>query len=136
VENFALAKLVEINSPYFDYDACNFTEKNMYCKDKSGISKEGSGRVAIHKATGIVRCYTLECNYNIGRTVNHVAAGFNIDDPEVYFEKSPFYSIETYQDLGKAMMISVLDSIDANPYSRLRKSAYQNFHGVKVAVAQ
>lgn len=34
------------------------------------MSREGSGRVAVFKLTGLVRCYTLECNYNTGRLVN------------------------------------------------------------------
>ena len=34
------------------------------------MSREGSGRVAVFKLTGLVRSYTLECNYNTGRLVN------------------------------------------------------------------
>ena len=34
------------------------------------MSREGSGRVAVLKATGLMRSYTLECNYNTGRLVN------------------------------------------------------------------
>lgn len=37
---------------------------------RDGMSREGSGRVAVLKATGLVRSYTLECNYNTGRLVN------------------------------------------------------------------
>ena len=56
-----------MNTPYFEYDLSNFTEKNMYSKDKSdGLSKEGSGRVAFYKQTKINLCFTLECNYNEG----------------------------------------------------------------------
>ena len=41
------------------------------CRDKrDGMSREGSGRVALLKLTGLVRSYTLECNYNTGRLVN------------------------------------------------------------------
>ena len=51
------------------FQACNFTEKNMYTKAKrDGLTKEGSGRVAIYKAIGIVHSYTLECNYNSGKS--------------------------------------------------------------------
>ena len=66
------ARLVTINTPYLDYDACNFTDKNMKSKDRrdNGLSKEGSGRVAMYKTTGIKHCYTLECNYNTGRLLN------------------------------------------------------------------
>lgn len=39
------------------------------------MSREGSGRVAVLKATGLVRSYTLECNYNTGRLVNILPPG-------------------------------------------------------------
>ena len=44
----------------------------MYAKDKSdnGVTKEGSGRVYIYKATNVVLCYTLECNYNMSEKYN------------------------------------------------------------------
>lgn len=55
VNSILFPKLISMNSANFDFAACNFTEKNMYSKDKrDGMSKEGSGRVAIYKATGIV----------------------------------------------------------------------------------
>lgn len=38
------------------------------------MSREGSGRVAVYKMTGLVRSYTLECNYNSGRLVNTIPA--------------------------------------------------------------
>lgn len=54
VSSILFPKLISLNSANFDFAACNFTEKNMYSKDKrDGMSKEGSGRVAIYKATGI-----------------------------------------------------------------------------------
>lgn len=37
---------------------------------RDGMSREGSGRVAVLKLTGLIRSYTLECNYNTGRLVN------------------------------------------------------------------
>ena len=39
----------------------------LYRDRKNGLSKEGSGRVAIMRLTGLLRSYTLECNYNTGR---------------------------------------------------------------------
>lgn len=36
------------------------------------MSREGSGRVAVYRLTGLIRSYTLECNYNSGRLVNAV----------------------------------------------------------------
>ena len=61
-----------INNQNFDYEACDFSEKNMYSKDKGdNLSKEGSGRVSLYKATGVKHCYTLEVNYNSGRIKNN-----------------------------------------------------------------
>lgn len=43
----------------------------MDVKDKrDNLSREGSGRVGIYKATKCAHCYTLECNYGIGRKFN------------------------------------------------------------------
>jgi hypothetical protein len=65
--------LISIYSPIFEYDGCNFTEKNMYSKDKGEkLSKEGAGRVALYKSTKINLCYTLECNYGTGITTNRL----------------------------------------------------------------
>ena len=48
-----LPKLMSINSANFDFPACNFTERNMYLKDRhTGAGREGSGRVSAYKATG------------------------------------------------------------------------------------
>lgn len=41
------------------------------CRGKrDGLSKEGSGRVAIYKTIGLIKSYTLEGNYNTGKYVN------------------------------------------------------------------
>ena len=54
-ENMLFPKVVSLNSPHLDFEHCVFSEKNMYTADKrDGLSKEGSGRVAMHKATGII----------------------------------------------------------------------------------
>ena len=45
----------------------------MNIKDKNGMSREGSGWVAIHKDTGLTHCYTLECNYHNGRRINFLS---------------------------------------------------------------
>ena len=64
VQNMLYARLVALNSPHLDFEHCVFSEKNMYSTNKrDGLSKEGSGRVALHKATGIIhRCVPYNCN--------------------------------------------------------------------------
>ena len=60
VENMLFPKLISMNTAHFDFTGCNFTERNMYMKDKrDGLSKEGSGRVAIFKALGIIHRYVV-----------------------------------------------------------------------------
>ena len=72
IENVAYSTLVSINTPYLDIGGCDFSKKNMAAKDKKDntVSKEGSGRVGVFKSTGVMRCYTLECNYNSGKVLN------------------------------------------------------------------
>lgn len=74
VECCLFARLISLNTPYFEYEASNFTEKNMYARDKAdgGLSKEGAGRVAFYKATKISLCYTIESNYNTGNIMNKI----------------------------------------------------------------
>lgn len=43
---------------------------SYYRDRRDGLSKEGCGRVAVLKYTGLVKSYTLECNYNTGCIVN------------------------------------------------------------------
>ena len=63
--------MISLNSKDFEYETCNFTEKNMYMADKSdGLSKEGSGRVSFYKKYHITHTYTIECNYVFGNHRN------------------------------------------------------------------
>jgi len=72
-DNITFAKLVAMNCLNFDMNECNFSEKIMAIKDKNGMSRDGSSRVALQKATGITHCYTLECNYHNGKRINTLA---------------------------------------------------------------
>ena len=45
-----------------------------------GLSAEGSGRVAINLASGVVHSYTLEANYNTGKITNHVPAAHGVSE--------------------------------------------------------
>ncbi|KAJ8965625.1 hypothetical protein NQ314_004017 [Rhamnusium bicolor] len=102
VECMLLPKLMSINNHNFHFNACNFTERNMYLKDKrDGMSRAGSGRVAVLSLTGIIKSYTLECNYNTGRLV------------------------------GKSLGASILDMTGQNPCSRVPNSEFHSLSGVR-----
>ncbi|KAM6954173.1 cytosolic carboxypeptidase-like protein 5 [Aplochiton taeniatus] len=123
VENMLYPRLIAVNSAHFDFLGCNFSEKNMYARDKrDGQSKEGSGRVAVHKAIGLLHSYTLECNYNTGRTVNTIPPachdnGRATPPPPPAFP--PKYTPEIFEQVGRAVAIAALDMAACNPWPRL-----------------
>jgi hypothetical protein len=82
--NMLLPKLVSLNSLNFDFSECGFSEKLMNVKDKrDGLSREGCGRVAIHKATKLIHSYTLECNYQSGKEINTLPPKQNLKEKEI-----------------------------------------------------
>ncbi|NXI41125.1 CBPC5 protein, partial [Galbula dea] len=123
VENMLFPKLISLNSPHFDFLGCNFSEKNMYARDRrDGQSKEGSGRVAIHKALGIIHSYTLECNYNTGRSVNSIPVachdnGRASPPPPPAFPSR--YTVELFEQVGRALAVAALDMAECNPWPRI-----------------
>ncbi|XP_015589458.1 cytosolic carboxypeptidase-like protein 5 isoform X2 [Cephus cinctus] len=129
-----LPKLMSINNPNFHFTSCNFAERNMYLIDKrDGMSREGSGRVAVHKLTGLVRSYTLECNYNSGRLVNSIPAkirdGSNKNQAHMFVP--PKYTPAVFEEVGAALGPSILDMTNNNPNSRLPNSQYRSLRGVR-----
>ncbi|NXV78716.1 CBPC5 protein, partial [Atlantisia rogersi] len=121
VENMLFPKLIALNSPYFDFTGCNFSEKNMYARDKrDGQSKEGSGRVAVYKALGIIHRW---CNYNTGRSVNSIPVachdnGRASPPPTPAFPSK--YTVELFeQQVGRALAVAALDMAECNPWPRI-----------------
>ncbi|GAB1609788.1 cytosolic carboxypeptidase-like protein 5 isoform X1 [Argonauta hians] len=130
LQNMLYPKLVSMNSAHFEFDACNFTQRNMYSKDKrDGLSKEGSGRVSIHKSIGIIHSYTLECNYNTGKMMNLIAPAHGDKgraSPTPFVGPPPKYTPSIYEDVGQAMAVAALDMYDTNPWSRIPQSEYRS----------
>lgn len=129
-----LPKLMSINNPHFHFTSCNFAERNMYIIDKrDGMSREGSGRVAVYKMTGLIRSYTLECNYNSGRLVNTIPArihdGMNKSTNHMFVP--PKYTPAVFEAVGAALGPSILDLTGSNPNSRLPNSQYRSLRGIK-----
>ncbi|XP_066598204.1 cytosolic carboxypeptidase-like protein 5 [Prorops nasuta] len=129
-----LPKLMSLNNSNFHFTSCNFTEKNMYLIDKrDGMSREGSGRVAVYKLTGLVRSYTLECNYNSGRLVNTLPPKVreNVTKTLNNMFVPPKYTPSVYEAVGAALGPSILDLTNSNPNSRLPNSQYRTLRGVR-----
>ncbi|XP_055377224.1 cytosolic carboxypeptidase-like protein 5 [Condylostylus longicornis] len=132
VECMLLPKLMTINSQHFHFDACNFSEKNMYRKEKrDGLSKEGSGRVTVYKMTGLVKCYTLECNYNCGKYINVLPSKNNLYSKQVMNAVPPKYTPSIYEEVGRALGPSILDLTNSNTASRLPNSEYRTLQGIR-----
>ena len=139
------AKLVAMNCLNFDMNECNFSDKIMTVKDRSGLSREGSSRVALYKATGIIYCYTLEFNYHSGKRINtlapkYVRATGNIEpeipvtDPssKIYSNcSSPAFTPDIFEDCGRAVGAALLDLIENNPISRIPMSCYRSVANVR-----
>ncbi|XP_055528616.1 uncharacterized protein LOC129720831 isoform X2 [Wyeomyia smithii] len=133
VECMLLPRLMSINSQHFHYDACNFSERNMYYKGKrDGLSKEGSGRVAIYKCTGLIKSYTLECNYNTGKSVNILPLkGKETPSTKVQSPVPPKYTPAVFEEVGRALGPSILDLTNSNPQSRLPNSEFRTLQGLR-----
>ncbi|KAE8742273.1 hypothetical protein FOCC_FOCC012202 [Frankliniella occidentalis] len=135
VECMLLPKLMSINSQNFHFTACNFTERNMYLRDRrDGTSREGCGRVSVMKLTGLVRSYTLECNYNTGRMVNLLPpcvrdSGRMSVNPA--YAVPPKYTPLVFEEVGRALGVSVLDLTSSNPCSRIPNSEYRSVNGIR-----
>ena len=133
-------KIMSINSANFDFPACNFTAKNMYMKDRhTGAGKEGSGRVSIFKATGLIYCYTLECNFNTGRFTNSVplsSRDCGRASPPPIYDHPPKYCPDIYDQCGRYLAVSILDLTESNPWTRLPCSSSKTLKGVRNTIKQ
>ncbi|NWH57007.1 CBPC5 protein, partial [Geococcyx californianus] len=135
VENMLFPKLISLNSPHFDFSGCNFSEKNMYARDRrDGQSKEGSGRVAVYKALGIIHSYTLECNYNTGRSVNSIPVACH-DNGRASPPPTPAvpakYTVELFEQVGRAVAVAALDMAECNPWPRIVLSEHNSLGNLR-----
>ncbi len=74
IKNVMFGRIMGVNCSYFDIQDSSYSEKLMVLKDKNGKSREGSGRVAIFKETGLVNCYTLECSFHNSKRFNPISS--------------------------------------------------------------
>lgn len=133
VQNMLYAKLVSLNTPHLEFTSCNFSESNMFAMGKNGETKDGSSRVTIFQETGFVHSYTIETSYVTGVVQNAIAANPAIPGEEIDIlpgTPSPKYNQATFADVGKALLVSLLDLNDENPASRLPQGPHRSLKGV------
>ena len=153
VQNLLFARLVAVNSPFLDFDACNFSEKNMKAEDRKGgpeTSKEGSGRVAVFRMTNINHSYTLECNYNEGKYFpgdgkdagtggtggGDIGGGGKGSTRAGGLPSYVKYSPESWVNVGEACAMAILDleGPKVNRWSLLPRSQYHDLDGARRAL--
>ncbi|KXZ52800.1 hypothetical protein GPECTOR_8g187 [Gonium pectorale] len=134
-QSLLYSKLISMNSAAFDFIGCNYTEKNMSRPDKDGASKEGAGRVALYRETGLTHLYTVEANYNTARTLNVIAPAVGDHggraSPPCNKRFPTKFTVSTFQAVGRAILVAALDMEGANPWSRLPHSEHRNLEGVR-----
>ena len=140
VESQVFCKLFAQNRKHFEYESCNFSMKHMKARDRfEDLTKEGCGRVVMHKLTGIIHSFSLECGLISSNQLNHLPEpsnpefrvgdlGFEKDaiednnDPLYNGSEPPFYTPQIYENVGKNLLVSILDTFDKNPYNRVYSS--------------
>lgn len=75
---------------------------NIHRGKRDGLSKEGSGRVAVYKSTGLIKCYTLECNYNTGKYVNVLPARGKDKAPRAVNLVPPKYTPAIFEEVSSS----------------------------------
>ena len=141
VESQVFAKLVSLNTQWLDYELCNWF---------AAEGQDGSARSAIYAATlqkrrGVPFIYTLECNYDSGVAFNELAprhaakslaSGHMSPEPQRFkTTMGPKYSPESWQDVGKAIVLALLDFHDVNPHSRLGPAGGGGLPRLRTAVS-
>lgn len=71
-----------------------------YRGKRDGLSKEGSGRVAVYKTIGLVKSYTLEGNYNTGKYVNILPPREKEMNPRKVCTIPPKYTPTIFEEVG------------------------------------
>ncbi|CAB1101720.1 unnamed protein product [Ectocarpus sp. CCAP 1310/34] len=143
-ENQLLPLLMTLNTPHFDFGSCNFTLKHMCRVDSgdAGLSAEGTGRVFYGKHAGVLRSYTLECNYNTGKAMcNHIPPanggrrGELFASPERKSTTPPRYHPQIWRDVGAGFLKALLDAEGASVWSRLPQSKFRSLERVSIGRA-
>ena len=138
-ENQIYAKLVELNTQYFEFNECDFSEKSMSSKDpKDQHSKEGSGRVALFNSTGLIHTYTIECSYYMHRPLHTIAQTMASKSGKRFTEPAlntsfliPVHNRSFFNEVAGGLLLAALDLENSNPNSRIPFSEFRTLDSIR-----
>lgn len=83
---------------------------------RDGLSKEGSGRVAIYKMIGLIKSYTLEGNYNTGKYVNTLPPRGKETTTRKVIHSAPKYTPAIFEEVGilNSIAYAMLATLNVN----------------------
>lgn len=102
----------------------------MSNKDKANDTKGGTGRVGLYMVSRLPHCYTLEVNYRLALWRNLPLPNKPLSEkhlPDYVFKRKKVrdeMNLDTFEDVGKALVISILDLEELNPLSRIKTSPF------------
>lgn len=148
IQNQLFCKLIALNSPYFDYDGCLFSTEHMKRIDPgdvdSGLSAEGSGRVNTFLKNHLIHSYTLECNYNSSKIENEISIlendpcstnpEFSLPYSSIFTTNTVKYTPLSFENVGRACLISLLDIRHHNPCSRITTSKFKSLENIRASI--
>jgi len=149
VESILFAKIMSMNCINFEFESCNFSAKQMNSRDRNEkLTKEGSGRVSIYRLCNLIHSYTLECGLHFSNELNKIALPPSnkgcCEEDEVsdinssMYQNSngpTYYNIEIYKNLGKGMLVSILDTFEKNPCTRIAASGSESLEHFRKEIA-
>lgn len=140
VESQLFCKMLSLNTRYFSYEQSNFTEEQMNAKDSNEpFTKEGCSRVCLNRISNVPHCLTLEVglhptprNYEVTPPDN---PDFKFQELE-YVERPPSHSIQQIcAEIGAETLITLLDVVDKNPYSRIQTTQHKDVPSLRRSIA-
>merc|ERR1712203_773113 len=97
------ALLVQLRCTLFDYMGCNFSEQMLRQVDKRGVTRDGTGRVAIgHHEFSLPLALTLEMNYSLGDATTFAPATHASGSGRLERASSPQYTVNSCRAVGRA----------------------------------
>jgi hypothetical protein len=144
IENCMIPKLIEINSEFLKFEDCNFKESSMRSKGKGDKqNKEGTGRVFFYRKFDIIHSYTIEASYFkslaknslVPINTNNTECNLNNIEYDSDFDDGQFLTPFCYEKMGIALLISLLDYEEINPFSRISNTEYCSIENLRKSLS-